>query len=291
MTTFTFPAGAVPVDLPERIRLQIVTSATEPPGGGGWLHELKHDGHRLLVVIAGDKLQLVSRNGYDRTQLFRAPFEGLAGLPPLVMDGEIAVPDERGVTHIDAVTEVLRQRRSERLVYFAFDLLYLDGHDLRPCPIEYRKTLLRDLVGVAGLPRVVAVDYVVGNGGALFKAVRQLGAEGIVSKRVGSPYRGGPGRDWLKTKVSEERAFVITGSIEREAVAVAELRDGVLVPAGLVKFGLGGKDLWQRLDGLRAGPSARSGIAPVRAELVAAVRYFGRHRNGTIRDGLLLSLD
>jgi ATP-dependent DNA ligase len=161
-----------------------------------------------------------------------------AGLPRRVFDGEIAVPDERGVTHIDQLSEALRLRRAESLAYFAFDLLHLDGHDLRPCAIEDRKALLRDLVGATGGPRLAAVDHITGNGQRLFEAVRQLGAEGIVSKRAGSPYRGGVGRDWLKTKVSEEGAFVVTGYIEHEAVAVAEWRDGELVPAGLVKFGL-----------------------------------------------------
>lgn len=79
-----------------------------------------------------------------------------------------------------------------------------------------------------------------------FEAVRQIGAEGVVSKRAGSPYLGGAGRDWLKTKVIEVGALVIAGFIEREAVA--ELRDRVLVPAGLVNFGLASKGLWERLD-------------------------------------------
>jgi bifunctional non-homologous end joining protein LigD len=120
--------------------------------------------------------------------------------------------------------------------------------------------------------------------------VGQIGAEGIVSKRAGSPYRSGRSRDWLKVKVSETADFVITGYIEREAVAVAEWRDGQLVPAGLVKFGLAGKDLWQRLDRLRAGPATRSGLAPVHPELVAGVKFFGRYRSGAIRDGVLLSV-
>ena len=109
----------------------------------------------------------------------------------MVLDGEIAVPDERGVTHIEALSEALRQRRPERLAYFAFDLLHLDGHDLRPCPIEYRKALLRDVIGAAGCPRLVTVDHIVGRGLQLLAAVRPLGAEGIVSKRAGSPYRAG----------------------------------------------------------------------------------------------------
>jgi bifunctional non-homologous end joining protein LigD len=290
MPDFVFPPAAARAEIPRPLPLQIVTSCPEPPDGADWLHEVKHDGHRLLAIVAGGEVQLISRNGHNRTQLFRAPFGNLAaaGLPPLVLDGEIAVPDERGVTHIDALTHALRQHRPEQLAYFAFDLLHLDGHDLRPCPIEDRKALLRDVIAETGQPRLVAVDHVEGLGAALFKAVRRLGGEGIVSKRAGSPYGGGPSRDWFKAKVSETAAFVITGYIEHEAVAVAELKDGVLMPAGLVKFGLAGKELWRRLAPLRTGPSNRSGIVPVRPELVAGVRYFGRYRTGWIRDGVLL---
>src|SRR5262249_20889882 len=135
--------------------------------------------HRRRCRQAGEP-----QRGHDRTELFAEPFRALAaaGLPPLVLDGEIAVPDSRGVTHIDALTEAMRLRRPEQLAYFAFDLLYLDGHDLRACALKDRKALLRDIVGAAGCPRLVTVDHVVGNGAALLEAVRQLGAEGIVSK-------------------------------------------------------------------------------------------------------------
>jgi ATP-dependent DNA ligase len=146
------------------------------------------------------------------------------------------------------------------------------------------------VIGSAGCERLVCVDHITSGGAALFEAVRQIGAEGIVSKRAGSAYRSGESRHWLKTKVSETAAFVITGYIEREAVAVAELKDGVLVPVGLVKFGLAGKEPWQRLDRLRVGPTPRSGIVSVRPELVAAVRHLGRYRTCRIRDGVLLTV-
>jgi bifunctional non-homologous end joining protein LigD len=201
MMTSTLPAGALPANLPDRVRLQVVTSTPEPPEGRSWLHEIKHDGHRLVAIIADGAVKLLSRNARDRSELFVEPFRALAAaeLPPLVLDGEIAVPDERGVTHIDALTEAMRLRRAGSLAYFAFDLLHLDGHDLRACGIEDRKALLRDIVGAAsGGPRLIVVDHVVGNRGALFEAVRQAGAEGIVSKRLGSPYRGGPRRDHVR---------------------------------------------------------------------------------------------
>jgi bifunctional non-homologous end joining protein LigD len=290
---FALPPAAVRAEIiPCPLPFQIVSPSAAPPDGQGWLHEVKHDGHRLLAIVAANDVKLISRNGHDHTALFRAPFEELAaaGLPPLILDGEIAVPDERGVTHIDLLTQAMRQRRPEQLAYFAFDLLHLDGHDLRPCALEDRKALLRDVIGTVGCERIVMVDHVVGIGRQLFEAVRQIGAEGIVSKRAGSAYRGGPSRDWLKAKVSDTAAFVITGYIEREAVAVAEWRDGKLVPAGLVKFGLAGKELWSRLGPLRAGTASRSGVIPVRPELVAGVKFFGRYRSGAIRDGVLLSV-
>jgi bifunctional non-homologous end joining protein LigD len=139
----------VRAEIPTRIPFQIVASSTEPPDSRDWLHEVKHDGHRLLAIVADDALRLISRNGHDRTQLFSAPFEQLlaAGLLAMVLDGEIAVPDERGITHIDALTEAMRLRRAESFAYFAFDLLFLDGHDLRGCAIEDRKALLRDIIG------------------------------------------------------------------------------------------------------------------------------------------------
>jgi bifunctional non-homologous end joining protein LigD len=288
MPSFAFPPATVPADVSRSV-LQIVSPCAAPPEGEGWLHEIKHDGRRLLAMVEGGELKLLSRNGHDRTALFREPFEGLSG-PPLALDGEIAVPDERGVTHIDNLTQALRQRRPESLAYLAFDLLRLDDHDLRACAIEDRKALLRDVIGAAGGERIIVVDHVVGNGATLFEAVRQVGAEGVVSKRCGSAYSGGPSRDWLKAKVSETGAFVITGYIKREAVAVAELRNGVLVPVGLVKFGLGGKDLWRQLEPLRAGPATLSGVIRVQPKLVAGVKFYGRCRSGAIRDGVLLSI-
>jgi bifunctional non-homologous end joining protein LigD len=145
MPSLSIPPAAVRAGLPASLRLQIVTPAANPPTGDSWLHEIKHDGHRLIAVIAASgQLSLISRNGFDRTPLFRAPFRKLAATDrELVLDGEIAVPDERGVTHLDLLNDAIASRQPDRLAYFAFDLLHIDGHDLRRCPIEGRKALLR----------------------------------------------------------------------------------------------------------------------------------------------------
>src|SRR5215813_13549220 len=292
----SLPTGAAPANLPADVRLQIVSPCKRPPSGDCWLHEIKHDGHRLVAILPGDgKLMLLSRNGYDRTRVFREPFRPLldAGLLPMVLDGEIAVPDNRGVTHLDALSDAITDGQPERLAYFAFDLLHLDGHDLRRCALEDRKMLLRDVIGAARCERVVYVDHVVGIGKELFEAVRQIGAEGIVSKRRGSLYRGGESGEWLKTKCSETGVFAITGFSELgngklDAVYVAEVRDGVLSPAGQVRFFVS-KGLWHVLDERRAGP-AKKGIVPVWLGLVADIKFFGRHKGGSIRDGVILSM-
>src|SRR5689334_13220603 len=196
------PAMAVPASVPAKIRPQIVSPCAQPPDGDGWLHEIKHDGHRLVAIIPGrGSLKLLSRNGHDRTPLFRGPFRKLASSGwSIVLDGEIAVPDERGVTHIDLLQATSGRYGTDRLAYFAFDLLYLDGHDRRRCPIEERKTLLREVIGEAGDDRIVFVDHIIGRGAELFERIREIGAEGIVSKRLGSLYSGRESRDWLKTK-------------------------------------------------------------------------------------------
>ena len=172
MPTLVLPDGASPARQPTSVRLQIVAPSPAPPDGEDWLHEIKHDGHRLLAIIdGGGRLSLVSRNGYDRTEAFGAPFAQLAAAGhELVIDGEIAVPDDRGVTHLDFLDAAISRREPHRLVYYAFDLLHIDGHDLRRCPIERRKDVLQQVLdearcergrcGSAGGPNAEAADDV-----------------------------------------------------------------------------------------------------------------------------------
>ena len=148
MPNLVLPEDAAPARQPTAVRLQIVTPSPAPPDSEGWLHEIKHDGHRLIAIVdACGRLSLISRNGYDRTEAFGAPFAPLAAAGrALVIDGEIAVPDDRGVTHLDHLNDAISRREPHRLAYYAFDLLHIDGHDLRRCPIEQRKDVLRQVL-------------------------------------------------------------------------------------------------------------------------------------------------
>jgi bifunctional non-homologous end joining protein LigD len=100
----------------------------------------------------------------------------------IVLDGEIAVPDDLGITYIDALNDAIGRCQPDRLAYFVFDILYLDGHDLRRCAIEERKAALRHVMDDLGCERILYLDHVVGRGAELFEQVRALGGEGIVSK-------------------------------------------------------------------------------------------------------------
>src|SRR6266581_7009753 len=140
MPNLRLPSRAAPSTLPARIRLAVVCPSSHPPEGEGCLHEIKHNGHRLVAIVDGrGGLKLISRNGRDRTPLFREPFRDLLPLGrEMVLDGEIAAPDDRGVTHIGDLQDAIAYRQPDRLAYFAFDLLHLDGHDFRRCAIEER---------------------------------------------------------------------------------------------------------------------------------------------------------
>jgi hypothetical protein len=122
---------------------------------------------RLAFVRAG-RLRLQSRNGYDVTDKFAAALTGISELGcDLVLDGEVGVPDEHGVTHLDDLTDAIRHRRSERLAYFAFDLLHLDGRDLRGCALVHRKAALQEQLERAQAPRTLYIDHIEGDGATL----------------------------------------------------------------------------------------------------------------------------
>ncbi len=297
MPKLEMPKAAVRTELPAEIRFLVASSSAEPPAGSDWLHEIKHDGHRLLAATDGrGSLILRSRNGFDRTDLFQTPFDKLAKVGnQLVLDGERCAPDDDGVTHIDGLNGAIsRYGNRDRLAYYAFDVLFLDGHDLRRCPLQERKELLRRVLSSAASERIVYVDYLIGQGAELFLAVQRIGAEGIVSKRISSIYRGGDSRDWAKTKCCETGLFHITGFKELgegrlEELRVSEVHNGKLRPAGHVQFGFAGKGLWEMLDARRAGV-ARKGVVPVQPHLAADIRFYGRIRGWAIRDGVFLAL-
>jgi ATP-dependent DNA ligase len=169
-----------------------------PPSGSNWIHEIKHDGYRLMARRDAAGVRLLTRNGHDWAARFPLIIEAVTALKvrSCLIDGEAVVCDDNGV----AVFAKLRQRRNDRhVLLYAFDLLELDGQDLRRESLERRKILLARLLVRAKVGLQVN-DHLAAAGDVVFRHACQLGLEGIVSKRLGSRYVSGRSRDWLKFK-------------------------------------------------------------------------------------------
>jgi bifunctional non-homologous end joining protein LigD len=173
--------------------------AAKPPAAAGWLHEIKHDGFRMLVRRDAAGVRLFTRNGHDWTGRF--PLIARAALSlkaaSCLIDGEAVACDDDGLPVFDR----LRYRRDDgRVFLYAFDLIELDGDDLRREPIERRRVLLIRLLAKAPVVGLQVNDHIVEPGDVVFRHACQLGFEGIVSKRLGSPYASGRSRYWVKSK-------------------------------------------------------------------------------------------
>jgi ATP-dependent DNA ligase len=175
----------------------IPTRAHKPPAGPQWIHEIKHDGYRLIVRRHGDRVRLFTRRGYDWTDRYPLIANAAAALGcDATIDGEAVVCDRAGVADF----ERLHSREHDRQAFlWAFDLLELDGEDLRPSPLFERKAALRRLLrrAKAGLHYVEHLD---GDGADIFDHACRLGCEGIVSKDRSRPYRSGKSKTWIKVK-------------------------------------------------------------------------------------------
>ena len=189
------------------------TLVETPPKGDGWSHEIKYDGYRTELIVDPDVIGAFTRNGHDWTDRYPAVVEAAGGLPTLsaIIDGEIVVQDESGVTDFQALRSAIAGE-PHRLIFFAFDLLHVDGEDLRKRPLEERRATLAALIGPHDPAAAIQFsESVEGDGAQVFALATELGLEGIVSKRIGSRYASGTTRDWLKTKAMVEGEFVVVG--------------------------------------------------------------------------------
>lgn len=187
------------------------------PFDGEWDVEVKYDGYRLQPHLRRDQVILFTRRGYDWTDKFPPIVSGLRALLPThvaVFDGEVVVPDKQGRPDFNALQDDLHKRRTNRLLYFAYDVLYLDGYDLRGASLRTRRTILKDLIG-DGNERVRFSENIEFDGANVFEHACRMGLEGIVSKRADSPYRSGDQDSWIKTKCKHTGSFPIVAFVEK----------------------------------------------------------------------------
>lgn len=231
--------------LPRWIEPQLLTLAARVPDGAGWIHELKYDGYRLHLWLEDGRVRLLTRRGHDwaeRMPALARRAESLAARTAY-LDGELVVLDDEGRPDFDALHGWIRAGRKRvpgHLAFQAFDLLHLDGEDLRPRPLIHRKAALAAVLARSGpVARAIRyVDHLEENGPVFFDRVRAAGLEGVVSKRATSRYRPGiRGAEWVKTKCFERYDLVAVGftGAPGSVLVAAEEPSGRLRYVGRVK--------------------------------------------------------
>lgn len=198
---------------PEHLEPQLATLSTSVPDGPDWLHEIKLDGYRLLAYLRKGEVTLRSRNAKDWTHRFPELAASLAKLPAddAILDGEAVAMTAEGTTSFQLLQEALSAGETRGLCYYAFDLLWLNGRDLRSLPLFERKAELKTLVPDTSRGPILFSDDLDQGGTELLAHAKKLHLEGIVSKRRDKPYHSGRGTDWIKVKTSQQEEFVIGG--------------------------------------------------------------------------------
>ena len=195
------------------IEPQLASPVDQPPEGKHWIHEIKHDGYRCQVLVERGQARVFTRNGFDWTDRYPSFVRAASKLrcKSAIIDGEAIVQNGDGASDFEALSSAMRQQ-PHSIILYAFDLLHLDGKDLRQQTLMERRASLKALLGTDEQSRIQFSDEFDGDGAALFKACAERALEGIVSKHALAPYRSGRSKTWLKTKCFTQSTFVVIGT-------------------------------------------------------------------------------
>jgi len=301
--------GAKRASLPAKFSPTLATLVEEPPQGDDWIHEVKYDGYRIVARLQNGRIRLLSRNGKDWTDRF-APIAAQVKkikAKSALLDGEVCAVDAKGRSSFEALQNALSGSGAANLVYFVFDLPYLDGCDLRGAALSERKRLLQPLLTQAGLPLQYSPD-VRGSGSEVYRQACEMSLEGIVSKRADSTYATGlRTRSWVKVKCSLRQEMVIGGFTDPQgsrsgfgALLLGVYENGKLRYAGKVGTGFDDKllvDMRAKLDKLETDtspfvnqPRGLESAHWVKPQLVAEVRFTEWSEAGALRHPAFLCL-
>jgi bifunctional non-homologous end joining protein LigD len=292
---------------PPFVEPELATLVDAPPEGAAWIHETKYDGYRCLLAIGGGDVICYTRRGHDWTDRFASLVEPARKLPveSALIDGEVMVLDEAGRSNFALIQNALKT--GAPLVYVAFDLLWLDGEDLRDLPLIERKRRLRAVLGRRRNGPLRFSEHLEGRGADILERLCAAGYEGIVSKRKNAPYRSGRGQHWLKIKCTKRQEFVVGGwSPSRHgrsfgSLLIGYFERGRLVYAGRVGTGFDearlaslGAELARLASAecpFEAVPRSVARSARwVEPKLVAEIDFAELTRDGLVRQGVFVGL-
>jgi bifunctional non-homologous end joining protein LigD len=206
--------GSQPGKHPGFVEPALATLRTKPPTGAGYLHEIKFDGYRVQAHLRGGLAQLYTRSGLNWTKRFPTIAVAVGSIPAteLILDGEVISANERGAANFSALQEDLSKSRYDRMVFYAFDILYLDGFDLRAARLVERKRVLAGLLKEAGdIGSLHLSEHFDEDGTMMFEKSCEMGLEGIVSKLRDAPYRSGRTEAWIKVKCVQVARYEVIG--------------------------------------------------------------------------------
>ncbi|ASY74362.1 non-homologous end-joining DNA ligase [Sinorhizobium fredii] len=296
------PPPAPPADLmPRRVDPCVATLVDKPPKGPEWAFEVKWDGYRLAVHVEPGEVRVITRGGYDWTKKFGSIVAEARqlGHASMIIDGEAVVLDEQGRSDFGLLQRAVGKKPSlhepSEIIFYAFDLLYLDGHDLRSRSLAERRGRLEPIVaGRTGAIRFS--EEVHADGAEFFRAACELGLEGIIAKRRDAPYRSGRRPEWLKIKCARRDTFVIVGyepSTMPRAIGrllLAAKKGNGLVYVGGCGTGWSNEESVQLRELLDAIPVARPPVTLKRKDavfseplLAAEVEYRAWTQDGKLR--------